>query len=224
MLRLLPLAVAVGALFYAHPAAAAPTGRLVYSHAPGAESCPDEATMRRAVAARVGYDPFFPMAPRTVVVSMERRDRDFVATVSLVDEQGVAHGGRQLKTKDSCAELLGAAALAIAIAIDPAVLAGVPARPQPEPSPTPVPPPAPAPPAPMLPPPPPIVAVPPGPASHACPAVIGVSLGAVASSGAAPDLAAGVLSGAELLMRPVHWHRSASERARVTFIGRDRGR
>jgi hypothetical protein len=32
--------------------------------------CPDEPALRKAVAARVGYDPFFPWAEQTVVVQI----------------------------------------------------------------------------------------------------------------------------------------------------------
>ncbi len=76
MLRLLPFAAIAGVLLLsAGRAAAAPTGRLVYSRAPGAESCADEATLRRSVAARVGYDPFFPWAKRTVVANLARQSQ-----------------------------------------------------------------------------------------------------------------------------------------------------
>jgi hypothetical protein len=198
VLRSLPLAAAVaGALVWPRVAAATPTGRLVYSRARGAESCPDEATLRRAVAARVGYDPFFPWAQRTVVANVERHRREFVATVSLVDEQGVAHGGRQLRTSGDCAELLDAAALAIAIAIDPEILTKPPSASLPEPPPqassvsVPAPPPAPAPPE--------VGAETPAePAPKGCSGTFEASLGALASMGAAPDIAAGLSAGAAL--------------------------
>src|SRR4051812_40160467 len=74
-----------------------PAARLVYARAPGTESCADEATLRRAVAARVGYDPFFPFAKQTVVVrfatsaasatsatSARPLPRGFIAQVSLI--------------------------------------------------------------------------------------------------------------------------------------------
>ncbi len=99
--------------------AAAPTSRLVYSRSTDAASCPDEQVLRRAVAARVGYDPFFAWATRTIVAGITRRDVAFVATVDMVDDQGVSHGARELRTTGECGELLDAVALAIAIAIDP---------------------------------------------------------------------------------------------------------
>ena len=107
-------------IFASAAARATPSARLVYSRARGAESCPDEQALRRAVAARVGYDPFFPWAKQTVVAAVAPASQGgFAATVSLVDEQGVEHGLRTLRTPGKCNELVDVAALAIAIAIDP---------------------------------------------------------------------------------------------------------
>ena len=103
MLRLLttPLAAFTAALaiFHASPAAAAPTARLVYSRTADAMSCPNEDVLRKAVAARVGYDPFFAWAPRTVVANLAREGNAYVAAVDLIDEQGLAHGARALRTE-----------------------------------------------------------------------------------------------------------------------------
>ncbi|HTB77270.1 MAG TPA: hypothetical protein VK762_28695 [Polyangiaceae bacterium] len=214
MLRFLPFAAIAGVLLSAGRAAAAPTGRLVYSRAPGAESCPDEAMLRRSVAARVGYDPFFPWAKRTVVANLARRSRDFVAIVSLVDEQGVAHGDRELRTSGDCAELLDAMALAIAIAIDPEILT----RPAPsspladgsEPSGVahgvvgePVAPPAAVTPSVFVSPARPDVPTSSQPPPATRPANFEATLGALVSSGSAPDLAAGLSAGAQVRWRHV---------------------
>jgi hypothetical protein len=101
------------------PANAAPTARLVYSRTSDAASCPDESALRQAVASRVGYDAFFPWAPRTVVVAVVRHEAAFVALVDLVDEGGIDHGAHELHTQGACSDLLDAVALAVAIAIDP---------------------------------------------------------------------------------------------------------
>jgi hypothetical protein len=214
VLRFLPFAAIAGVLLSAGRAAAAPTGRLVYSRAPGAESCPDEAMLRRSVAARVGYDPFFPWAKRTVVANLARRSRDFVAIVSLVDEQGVAHGDRELRTSGDCAELLDAMALAIAIAIDPEILT----RPAPsspladgsEPSGVahgvvgePVAPPAAVTPSVFVSPARPDVPTSSQPPPATRPANFEATLGALVSSGSAPDLAAGLSAGAQVRWRHV---------------------
>jgi hypothetical protein len=98
---------------------ASPTARLVYSRGVRSEICPDESALRQAVAALVGYDAFFPWAARAVVVTVARQDPAFVASVDLIDEQGIRHGGHELRTVGPCSELLDAVALAVAIAIDP---------------------------------------------------------------------------------------------------------
>jgi hypothetical protein len=97
---------------------ASPSARLVYSRTPEASTCPAEAALREAVAARLGYDPFFAWAKRTIVVQVWRDGRKFLARLQLVDTDGVAHGTRTLASGESCTELFDAAALAISIAID----------------------------------------------------------------------------------------------------------
>ncbi len=186
-------------------ARAAPTARLVYSRAADAASCPDEAALRRAVSQRVGYDMFFPWAPRTVVVTVVRRQGDFVATVSLVDEDGIDHGAHELHTGVACADLLDTVALAVAIAIDPQSLLSTSASP----SPAPVAPPEPAPPVPV-----PAQADGPAPKPTAPPAepsaptrttrrlVFEASLGAVASDGMAPNVTVGATLGAAVRRAP----------------------
>ncbi len=58
----------------------------------------------------------------------------FVATVDLVDEQGIRHGGHELRGQ-SCDELLDAVALAVAISIDPQLLLASPRPPEAAPPP-----------------------------------------------------------------------------------------
>ena len=95
------------------------SARLVYARAPEASSCPDESALRSAVAARLGYDPFFPWAKQTVVVQVWRESRQYKARLQLVDAAGLAHGTRTLASgQPGCAELFDAAALAISIAMD----------------------------------------------------------------------------------------------------------
>jgi len=184
-------------------ARASPTSKLVYSRSVDADSCPDEQALRRAVAARVGYDPFFAYATRTIVASLTRRGQAFVATVDLVDEGGVSHGARELRSEGECRELLDAAALAIAIAIDPQSLtrpaAAAPAQDEP---PAPAPPPA-------------VVVTPPQPAADAPatappappsegsepPWSFDASAGLAGSVGFAPGPSAGLALGADARWR-----------------------
>jgi hypothetical protein len=179
----------------------------VYSRSVDAGSCPDEQALRRAVAARVGYDPFFAWATRTVVASLTRRNQAFVATVDLVDEGGVSHGARELRAEGDCGELLDAVALAIAIAIDPQSLTR-PATPAPTTAPTQDEPPAP-PPSPAV-----VVAAPqptadapaspaaaPASSEGAAPWSFDVSAGLAGSVGFAPGPSAGLALGADARWR-----------------------
>jgi hypothetical protein len=110
---------ALAALLLAGTARASPAARLVYARSPEAATCPDETALRAAVAARFGYDPFFPWARQTVVVQVARPHGKLVARVQLVDERGMAQGTREIASaRRDCAELFDATALAISIALD----------------------------------------------------------------------------------------------------------
>src|SRR6185369_6255773 len=86
----------------------------------GAERCVDEEGLRRAVAARLGYDPFFPWAKVSVVAHVRKDPGAYRAEVTLVDEGGVSRGTRALSSEgDDCAPLVGALALSISLALDP---------------------------------------------------------------------------------------------------------
>jgi len=172
--------------------AASPTARLTYVRSIDSASCPDEAALRRAVAARFGYDPFFPWAKKTVVVHIGHEASHFVAHVELVDESGLTRGTRDLHAADDdCTQIFDATALAISIALDafatsPAE-APSPVTPQENPPapPTPFAAPHANPPAPAAP-----ETLAPVPDRSRSPAVVGVDvLGAV---GAAPGPSAGL--------------------------------
>jgi hypothetical protein len=100
-------------------AGASPSARLTYVRSMDASSCPDEAALRKAVAARFGYDPFFPWAKKMVVVHLGHEDHHFTAHVELVDESGLTQGMRDLHADDDdCSQIFDATALAISIALD----------------------------------------------------------------------------------------------------------
>jgi hypothetical protein len=154
-----PRSLAVGAvlatLAVSSSASAAPSTRLVYARGRGAETCPDEFALRHAVATRVGYDPFFPWAPLTVVVEMAGGGGHVRARVVVVDSAGIEKGAQSLQGAGSgCDDLVESTALAIAVALD-----ALPTKPEasetpatPEPQPVTPPPPAPPPvPSPVLP-------------------------------------------------------------------------
>jgi hypothetical protein len=108
-------------LAIATPARSFPSSRLIYARGRGAEHCPDEGVLRRAVAARLGYDPFFPSAERTIVVVVAAEPPSLKGKVYLLDPAGIAKGLREFTTpSQACDQLLRAVALSISIAIDPA--------------------------------------------------------------------------------------------------------
>lgn len=138
-------ALAAMLVLYAPVAAASSSARLVYLRSPGAEGCPDEADLRRAVATRLGYDPFFAVADTTLVVEIGRTSRTeerYHATIKLLEGDSTVRGTRELDLSGACSTTVDTLALSMSIAIDPSSLLG-PTEPAP-----PDPPPAPAPPEP----------------------------------------------------------------------------
>lgn len=122
------------ALTATRSARANPSARLVYARSRSANSCPDESILRKAVATRFGYDPFFAWAKQTVVVQLWRDAERFRARVQLVDGNGTERGVRELSSQQrECSELFDATALAISIALDlPEPQTDVPPSRQPE--------------------------------------------------------------------------------------------
>jgi hypothetical protein len=119
--RAIPLVAFLAVLCAAEPVSAAPSARLVYARGAGAESCPDESALRQAIAARVGYDAFFPWAPLTVTVEVTAEGRRLQGRVVVVDADGIEKGAQTLESADeSCEELLASIALAVTVALDAA--------------------------------------------------------------------------------------------------------
>jgi hypothetical protein len=140
--RLGGVCLGIAAIASAGDARGGSSARLVYARAPEASSCPDEVALRNAVAARLGYDPFFPWAKQTFVVQVWRENRRYRARLQLVDAEGLAHGTRGFASdQPTCAELFDTAALAISIAMDslpkdePPAASVVPPLPPPTPAP-----------------------------------------------------------------------------------------
>jgi|CZKU01.1.fsa_nt_gi hypothetical protein len=97
-----------------------PTSRLTYSRDVAAQRCPDEAFLRHAVAERLGYDPFFPWATRTIAARIAVEGHGLRGTVDLIDAEGILRGSRELTAlPHQCQDLVDGMALAISIAIDP---------------------------------------------------------------------------------------------------------
>ncbi len=118
-MRLIVGAVTILSLSASSGALASPSAHLVYTRTKEAAACPDEQTLRKAVAARFGYDPFFAWAKQTVVVLVSRDHGAYAGRVQIVDEEGIARGTRDITSSDEgCSELFDTVALAISIALD----------------------------------------------------------------------------------------------------------
>lgn len=114
------MACAAFLLTAAGSARAFPSSRLVYARGPGAESCPERDVLSRAVAARLGYDPFLPSSDKTIVARIVRENENLKGQVELIDERGLELGLREFSAApEQCDELVKTMALSISIAIDP---------------------------------------------------------------------------------------------------------
>lgn len=118
--------MALAALLGAPAVWAKPPGearmRLVYARTPAAQACADEAGMRDAVAARLGYDAFREHDSRAVgrvSIALDKRAGDWQARIELDDGAG-NKGVRALSSREpTCDELVSSVSLAVALAIDP---------------------------------------------------------------------------------------------------------
>lgn len=114
------------------------TARLDYRRDAGAEDCPDEAGLRRAVTERLGRDPFDDTSESRFTVSITGSPGALVGRITREGDAGQAEGVRELSGRGSCSELVDALALALSLAINPELaLGGPPAAPPPVERPTP---------------------------------------------------------------------------------------
>jgi hypothetical protein len=187
--RALAIATAATLAIVARSANASPSAKLVYVRGTGADACPGEEDLRKAVATRLGYDPFFPTAQKTVIAQVTRTPGGYHGKVQIVGDDGKVRGERDLASKgDDCAEIVSTMALAVSIALDDLDESTHAAPPAPAAPVEPEPPPAPPPVARVEPPspPPPRPVVPEGPRVE-----LGASAGPVISVGTAPAAAVG---------------------------------
>jgi hypothetical protein len=118
-----------------------------------ATDCPDEATFRTLVIARLGYDPFDKSGSLALRVEFRPQGTEIAGSILLTGNPGEKPTNRTLRDAD-CFELASSMALATAIAVDPDAVRAGGAPPPKEPEPKPVPPPTPPPPPPKPKPPP----------------------------------------------------------------------
>src|SRR3954466_11584478 len=88
-----------------------PSARLTFTP-DAAAKCGDEQSLRDAVSARLGYDPFDSKSTRALSVAIARERKGLRATVELRDAAGQVLGTREL-TSTSCTELASALGLAV---------------------------------------------------------------------------------------------------------------
>src|SRR4051794_12304198 len=94
-----------------------PTAVLRYARGPATSQCPDEESLRAAVSARLGYDPFQSDAPMTIAATIVRRGHLLHARVEITDEHGAPIGSRELSSAGrDCTEIAQSMTLAISIA------------------------------------------------------------------------------------------------------------
>jgi hypothetical protein len=130
--------------------------QLRLEHVSEVPACPDAQTLERAVAERLGRNPFTPDARRTLAVKFSGQAGAFRADLKVIEENGTPKGQRTLtSTAQDCSELAGSVALAMALIIDPLLVTRPPAQSPDEGLPQPPPPPPDTPNEPPLPPPPP---------------------------------------------------------------------
>lgn len=97
-----------------------PTASLRYTRGAGAERCPNAETLRSAVAARLGRDPWDQAAACTIIVAIAREGAGLRARVELRAGNGRVTGLREMTSVgQDCIELAAAVQLAISLAIDP---------------------------------------------------------------------------------------------------------
>jgi hypothetical protein len=103
----------------APPARAVPAAELTFSRGLGAESCPDEAELKRQVSARLGEDPFCAAPTQRFRAEVVLAGEKLVGHVALLDETGKATGLREFEGENGCAEIVSALALAVSLAVNP---------------------------------------------------------------------------------------------------------
>lgn len=123
----------------------APAGvRLSWTRADGAEACPAASALAADVAYRLGRDPFAGPATQYIEVVIRRDRARWTASLYVRDSSGTLTGAREIHSEaETCAPIRSAAALAIALIIDPDAALVLPpgppaAAPSPEAAPGPV--------------------------------------------------------------------------------------
>jgi hypothetical protein len=120
------LAAALASAGAAH-AEPAPVFELSVVRAEGSGSCPSASEFERRVSARLGRVPFSDAPEQAIEVTLSRKEELWRAELVLRDGSGIVRGQRAIEAQGSdCAPLAEAAALAVALTIDPEAALGAP--------------------------------------------------------------------------------------------------
>jgi hypothetical protein len=93
---------------------------LLWLRGANAEHCPDQVDLERHVRIRLGRDPFAPNAVRTIEASLYRTSGIWHAELNVHNATGQVEGRRRFDVSaESCAQVVDAIGLAVALAIDP---------------------------------------------------------------------------------------------------------
>ncbi|MEO7094648.1 MAG: hypothetical protein ABI175_15430, partial [Polyangiales bacterium] len=115
-----PLLVLLATKGFAADATTAPTVRLSWVRAQGAEGCIDRDTLARDVSARLGRDAFAGAPQRSIEGIVAREGKRWVARLYVRDPAGVLVGDREIASDAADYSALGGAVtLAVALVIDP---------------------------------------------------------------------------------------------------------
>lgn len=131
-------ATALGAAAFAGPPAREHVSLNIVYDAPN--GCPAQSELERSVAERLGYEPFRREAETTIRVALTqtRNGKSYLGHIE-IRKGATLVGERELPGERDCAEVVRAAALMVALAVDP-LSQGKPPAPQPSETAPPVPP------------------------------------------------------------------------------------
>lgn len=127
-------AVSVAALAFPGQAQSARAVHLSWVRAPEALECGDAGQVQADVVRRLGKSPFSEPSKVFVEATVSKPDGVFVAQLEMRDEAGTSLGSRRVASEaPTCASLVAAAGLAIALMIDPDAALAPPSAPAPVP-------------------------------------------------------------------------------------------
>ena len=94
--------------------------QLRWQRSPSARTCPEQTELEQLVRLRLGRNPFAPTAQRTIDASIDFTGSEWHVELHVHDASGPVQGQRVFDVRaESCAQVVDAVGLAVALAIDP---------------------------------------------------------------------------------------------------------